>query len=720
MSAVGVRVVRRCVVPGCVALALFCAAAPAWAQSADERAASLDPAVVTAERVRTAIGAVTGSVTRLERDVLARLPGATFGDLLRYAPGFSLTDTDGLGFDPQVMVRGFHGGGEAEYVIVLVDGKPVQQIQTGLVAWDALPPLASVEAIEIVRGGSSSVYGDAAIGGVINVITRAGAFGGAAPRAPRDITWDASAGAFGTQRFGFDIGTPVGRTAAGGRLSASAGLDRTDGFRDHAGRQSTRAQLGWRREDTDGSSLAIALRSHVRRYDDPGPLPSIVAEQNRSASDVFYRFDRTRDADHVLSVDHARMLGRVRATGFLMGELRDVESVRTLALSEQFADTKERVSRNMRAQGIVQVELPDLPFPGRDHVLLGAEVGRGTLDSRYYTFASGTRDDYTAGMTRGALDAEGDGARLTTALYGQYAVTPHDRWRVTLGGRYDRLADRYDVRQPAPDVRHTTTHAAFSPKVGASYTYRASSRGRGSVYGSASRSFKAPTLDQLYDQRSVGVPFPPFSITTSNPELRAQHGVAMELGMQQSAAFGAGAVARMSLATYQMDMRDELDFDVATFRYVNLGRSRHRGIESGARVDGRAVSAALTYTLQEAVTGRGDNAGRRLKAIPLHTASAELSVRPLRRAEALEGSLFVSHARDIFLDDANARRLPDWTRVDARVSARVAGGRVYLDVRNLLDTRYVQGGFPDPGGTEAAFLFPAAGRVINLGVRRGL
>ena len=47
----------------------------------------------------------------------------------------------------------------------------------------------------------------------------------------------------------------------------------------------------------------------------------------------------------------------------------------------------------------------------------------------------------------------------------------------------------------------------------------------GNVYATVSRSFKAPTLDQLYDLRNVPVPFPPFKIHTSNPDLRPQHGV---------------------------------------------------------------------------------------------------------------------------------------------------------------------------------------------------
>ena len=152
------------------------------------RPSTLNAVVVTAERARTSIASSVASVTRIAAADLARTPRATLADVLRLAPGFAIVDLDGLGFDPQLMVRGFYGGGEAEYVAMLVDGRPVNQLQTGLVAWDVLPPLSSIEALEIVRGSASPLYGDAAIGGVINVITRPG---GATPR----LRWDASGGA---------------------------------------------------------------------------------------------------------------------------------------------------------------------------------------------------------------------------------------------------------------------------------------------------------------------------------------------------------------------------------------------------------------------------------------------------------------------------------------------------------------------------------------------
>jgi outer membrane receptor protein involved in Fe transport len=160
-------------------------------------------------------------------------------------------------------------------------------------------------------------------------------------------------------------------------------------------------------------------------------------------------------------------------------------------------------------------------------------------------------------------------------------------------------------------------------------------------------------------------------------------------------------------------MRDELDFDLARFRYVNVSRSQHRGIELGARVDAAAgTSMFASLTRQSVLAMNGANAGRQLKAIPRQTFSAGVTGGPPR----LHGSVSISDMRGAFLDDANQRRLPSYTRVDARLSTIAGALRFNLDLINALDRRLVSTGFPDPAGTDVVYYLPTAGRVLQLGV----
>ena len=146
---------------------------PASAQS-DSSASThqLDATVVIAHRIPLDLRASTAAVSVITRADLDRTQAHTLPDALRYIPGFRFTSLDGGGAMPVASARGFFGGGENEYVLLLIDGIPVNTTRTTLVEWTSIPA-AVIERIEVFRGSGSVLYGDAAIGGVINVITRA-------------------------------------------------------------------------------------------------------------------------------------------------------------------------------------------------------------------------------------------------------------------------------------------------------------------------------------------------------------------------------------------------------------------------------------------------------------------------------------------------------------------------------------------------------------------
>lgn len=655
----------------------------------------LTSVVVTVERSPTPLSTSTSAVTRIPRSDLARFSRATIADLLRLAPGLVVVDFDGLGYDPQLMVRGFYGGGEAEYVVVLVDGVPQNRLETGVVAWDALPPLASIEAIEVVRGGASSLYGDAAIGGVINVITRRGQ-GAAAERSA--ARWEADGGSYSSFRAGVDVG--AGSTGLGG------GFDRTTGYRDHAERTLGRVRGGFQLLDRPGSSARVDVGAHWRGWDEPGPLLERQIAQRRS-SDPLFRFDHTGDQDYFAGVSGERHGAEWRVRGFARGELRHTDAIRTLALAPGFGDTKERIASTRRGTTGFQLEC--------DGLVAGFEASFGSLESRYYNYQTGTRDDYTAGPgSRGSLDTKASSDRLAAAVFAQYSVVAGPA-RLSVGARWDGLHDRFRPQEPAGAENQSTGHGALSPKAGVNVRFTGDAdRGyTGHIYLSASRSFKAPTLDQLYDQRNIPVPFPPFQIQTSNPDLDPQRGTNFEVGSYQEARFGE-LTAALSLSGYQIRMTDEIDFDLNTFRYVNIGKSRHRGVEAGLRLSGGIGSTFLSYSLQDARAQSGDNSGNRLKAIPRHSISGGGTLELL--AHRLSVSGMVAHLRGMFLDDANTTRLPNYTRVDGRVTVRVMGLEAFGEVRNLFGALYSSTGFLDPSGSGEAYLYPAAGRTFRIGV----
>ena len=692
-----------------VLLVLLCSAPALYAQESDStRLFEIDPVVVTAERSSARLVTSTAAVARISAEELRALPLRSVADALRAVPGITFVDNDGLGSDPQLMLRGFYGGGEAEYVVVLLDGRPLNGLQTGLYNWD-LVPLPAVGSIEVVRGASSSLYGDAAVGGVINLVTRGSGEG-------PSLRGTASAGELGLIEGSLALDTEVGE-----RSASLFGSYRTlDGYREHAGRTSGSAGASVEMIGGEAGRLSLATLHHWRTLEHPGPLSGGELETSRTQFAPFYRFDRTGERFHRLALDGGFGLGAAaELTGYLVGEYHALDQIRTLPLSPDFADTKNRLLNTARLLGSTQVLLRSSRRGAPGQLLLGVDGSWGTADNEYYGISTGDADAYRAGAgARGDLDARGQGDRLAIGAFARSEIRPSQAVRLTAGARVDWLRDAWEPRSPSEGDRTENTHLAFSPRAGVNMRYLSTARQEGHLFASAGGSFKAPTPDQLFDQRSIPVPFEPFRVTISNPELAPQRGTSVEAGLYHRAAVIPDALSgSLSLSVYQIDMRDELDVDLQTFRYVNIGRSRHRGVEAGLDLsvpDG--PSAYANYTLQAVTFRRGDYTGNALKAIPRHSLGAGLR---MGGDDGLAGSLAAHSAWGIHLDDANTVELPGYTRLDARASYPVFGVRLDLEVFNLLDREYSTTGYLDPAGTGIAYYFPTAGRMVRLGLSVG-
>jgi outer membrane receptor protein involved in Fe transport len=129
---------------------------------------------VTPSRLEQQAGDAPASVTVITADDIESAPYVTLDDVLRQIPSFSLfrrsSSLVGHPTTQGVSLRGVGPSG-ASRALVLVDGIPINDPFGGWVPWSRVP-LLSVEQIEVVRGGGSALWGNGALGGVINVITR--------------------------------------------------------------------------------------------------------------------------------------------------------------------------------------------------------------------------------------------------------------------------------------------------------------------------------------------------------------------------------------------------------------------------------------------------------------------------------------------------------------------------------------------------------------------
>ena len=127
---------------------------------------------VTATRTPISKNNVISDVTTISSEDIERAGSSSLPELLQRQPGIEISNLGGPGKVSTIGIRGT----SSTHSIVLVDGIRLSAATTGFSAIEHIP-LSQIEKIEIVRGPASSLYGQDAIGGVIQIFTKKGVDG---------------------------------------------------------------------------------------------------------------------------------------------------------------------------------------------------------------------------------------------------------------------------------------------------------------------------------------------------------------------------------------------------------------------------------------------------------------------------------------------------------------------------------------------------------------
>lgn len=398
----------------CAARALSSLLAAA-AVSVQAQSSPTETLTVTATRTPVRASEVVAEVTVIDRAQIERAQGLTLPQLLARQPGLQFSSNGGAGKTSSVFIRGLEG----RHTLLLVDGVPVSSATVGTPSFDNLP-LELIERIEIVRGPMTSLYGNGAMGGVIQLFTRRAVQGlgaswmlaGGSRRQARG----AAGVSYGDGRFDLianvQRGTTHGQSATNPTVPFGSHNPDDDGFQQDSGS----LKLGWQiAPDWRAEALSLVSLGRTRIDDGPG-ADAIAALRNRV---------------HQLSVDGRFTAGwRGRLTGSESVDEYDTKTSasafasfgpvrsqqRRLALEQRFATpVGQLLALAERTEQVVS--RPGTPFTVSERDIDAAAVGL-TGAAAGHTWQASLRRDRNSqfgGVTTGALG------------YG-YALTP--AWRV--------------------------------------------------------------------------------------------------------------------------------------------------------------------------------------------------------------------------------------------------------------------------------------------------
>lgn len=637
--------------------------------------------VVTADRAEEPRDQASAAVTVLERKDVERLPASSLSEVLGFVPGVTMMFDSGASGLPMITSRGFFGGGEVEYVKLLIDGVPVADAESGNVDWQRFRA-DDVDRIEFLHGPGSALYGDTALGGVVQVFTRQLA------KDEERGEVRLRSGSFGSTDFDANYGTEI----SGTRVDASAGSWRTGGFRQHASTDDRFARLLIERLG-DRSRWRLDAEGDRENRHQPGALTLGEIANDREQSEAIYRFDGQDTSRGRVAATHDSY-GAIPYRVTIYGSQRDDDNLRTLLLAPGFSSSAFRALTTRSGGGTFEASRES----ARGTLRAGADVERSTLSGRYASVAASGQTGSTVASERGSRD------RIGLFVTGGWALS--DRVRLTAGLRRDDIRDDLTAATTG-GVANRQDLSAWSPRAGINIHFGPAVSPI-SFFAQVSSAFKAPTLDQLFDPR----PYPNGfggTLTISNPSLLPQRAHNVEAGVSRGSAWSA-----WSVVAYRMRVKDEIDFDPETFSYNNVGSSLHRGVEASLDLAKTArISPQITYALTRVADAATPD--RQLKNIPKQTAQLLLHA----RISADTRADLVYRWRDaLTLDDEGKFATPSVSRVDLRLSHDLHNLRFQADLLNAFNAHYNELGYVlvDFRGRPTPFEYPAPGRALRLGV----
>jgi outer membrane cobalamin receptor len=677
----------------CAVAVVLCAFGRAGADVPPARGASTgrvyeqDTVVVDASRVglRLSEFATAGTILSRAQIRAAHPPSVPAG--LTGVPGLSLFDLSGSGSQEQVESRGYSSLGRTSHVLAMLDGIPLNDLSGSRVDWGLIAP-GQLQRVEVLRGPASFLWGDAAMAGVIDLVGD-------------DENGIAEFSAGGNGALAVTSGASWGGTR---RVAASGSFRRSDGWRAHSrwsvgeGYATARSPLftRWR--------WGVSFLACRAKQDVPGALPDPLWRSSPALASNPALPDPQAGDDR----DVGRLLAGVRLSGPLR---RGLNGAFTLSGDLERERSRETVipvgTLDRGADGRVthgSIILDWALRPGGLDLLMGTDVAAGWLESTYHEPGS---------ISPAVGEARNSRTSVGTSLLVRYRSGL--AWTVLSGGRFDWT--RNSVRSTAPAPGRTRDGCnAFSPSLGITHH-----SGLGDVRLTASGAFKAPTLEQLYDPRPFPMdpdgpgPVPGMILQVSNHALRPQRGFQCEAGLARSIQPG----LRLDVAGYYGRSRDEIGFDLARFRYDNIIRTVHAGVESRAEwAVGSLAHLRLTYSWTHAVFDGGANEGRQINGVPRHLLDAGMDIGPLRGGRLTAA---LHHVGDEWLDEANTRELPSHVVEDVGWTQEFGRRQLFAQCRNVFDRRYASTGYltVDARGEPLPLYYPGQGRSLYAGMRWG-
>ena len=569
---------------------VFCFGDSTTSDETTQKHLTLDEIVVIGDAVtepmRTEVGA-----KRIEKGKNITIP-----DVIKSEPDIDLKRRALIGdTTDSLAIRGLSGN----RIMLNIDGRPVNA--AGVVGgyyidWGTIP-LDNIEKIELIRGGSSVRYGNNALGGVVNVITKRPTEG---PTLTFFGTYAGGHGIDSTQNYRlthrYKVG-PLGYSLTGSyqkadpflwnndfestNLAAHIYLDMPLSGLATFGFQSANCQRGLIRENrlSDdpnnpefyrkvNSAFPLAFGETFSPYSGSAFIPGPGAYWDK--------------AKYYLHCGYSQPIqdALLELTVYKNIEDRKEKNYSSSHVNNAYADGELVLDRDVGSDrsygGRVELSKP----VGRHELLVGVEhkvLSYGDTDTNFVDLTYNNAPWVTSAD---ALSYKPSSEGVCWGYYLQDTWKIVERWLVTAGLRYDRYENRSINGSTLPELED----GALTPKLTGTYKVTDADTMTGAIY----QALRTPGLPETYWWAEGG--------TQGDPVLKPEKNNAAELLYQHN--FSKGDFLRVSAYYYDVDDYIMFRFDPSWRGVYNIHKAEIYGASLDARstfTDWLAGNAAITW-----------------------------------------------------------------------------------------------------------------------------
>ncbi|OJJ15087.1 hypothetical protein BKI52_40185 [marine bacterium AO1-C] len=583
-------------------------------------------------------------------------------EALQNIPGLLALNPDNFAQDLRVSIRGF--GARSAFGIrgvkVLVDGLP-ESTPDGQAQVDNLD-LAAFQRMEVIRGSSAGLYGNAA-GGVLSFTSES------IPKEPfAELRY--TAGSFGLQRYQFKGGLQKGKVSGFAQLSHT----QSNGYRSQSRLETTQLYSYIKADFTPNTQLKLIYNYVFSPIaDDPGALNRDDATQipieARVQNVTFDGGESVEQGKIGLVLNHQLAIGhQLIFKGFFINRSFDnrlpFQGGGIVKLNRDFF--------GFGGQYQYDGKLLQLPY----QLKLGVDFERQQDNRQRFDNLNGIRGNQTLNQRE---------LFTNTAIYLLQSLQISPKLKFNASIRYDAIQlEAQDQFLSDGNDSGNRSYQVFNPSLGLLYSFSRVAN----AYFNFSTSFETPTLSELSANPNGGGGF--------NPDLTPQTAISYELGVK-------GLIInrlRYSASVFHINLQNELlPFELAAFPqrtfFNNVGNSTRQGLEiSLAYRFFKGLHLLGSYTFSRFVfdnfpDGNDDFSGKVLPGVPEHMGYAELRYQNRR---GWYSSFNVRFNGSMFANNANSVEDPGYQLANLRVGwqkqLRNFALEPFLGINNLFNMRY--------------------------------